>query len=265
MNPVLLAVLTVGFIGLIVGLVLAIASALLSVPKDEKAQALLALLPGANCGACGYSGCSGYANALSKGTAKPGLCSPGGAETTKAIAAMLGTEPVENQRKTAVVFCMGGLEHTADKMLYQGISSCGAAVQLHGGTGKCSYGCMGFGDCKAACEYDAVTICNGLARINPALCRACGKCADACPKGLIRLAPVKQQAVVLCSSCDKGADTKRACTAGCIGCMRCVKACPNGAVKVENFKATVDPALCTGCFACIAQCKQGCLIKAFAQ
>ena len=117
MNPVILAVLTVGFIGLIVGLVLAIASALMSVPRDEKAQALLALLPGANCGACGYSGCSGYANALSKGTAKPGLCSPGGAETTKAIAAMLGTEPVENQRKTAVVFCMGGLEHTADKML----------------------------------------------------------------------------------------------------------------------------------------------------
>lgn len=104
MNPVILAVLTVGFIGLIVGLVLAIASALMSVPRDEKAQALLALLPGANCGACGYSGCSGYANALSKGTAKPGLCSPGGAETTKAIAAMLGTEPVENQRKTAVVF-----------------------------------------------------------------------------------------------------------------------------------------------------------------
>lgn len=263
MNPILFAVLVVAGIGLIVGIVLAVASAVMAVPKDEKAEAILEALPGANCGACGFSGCSGYAKALADGSAKPGLCSPGGEETAKAVAAILGTKAEKSIKRTAVVHCSGSLQHTENKMEYQGISSCAAAVQLGGGPGKCAYGCIGLGDCKAACEYDAITVCNGLAAVNPDKCKACTMCVSACPKKLISILPVKKQAQVLCSSCDKGAQTKAACSTGCIGCMRCVKACEFGAIKVEKFHAVVDPSLCTGCMKCVESCKQGCIVEAF--
>lgn len=263
MNPILFAVLVVAGIGLVVGIVLAVASAVMAVPKDEKAEAVLEALPGANCGACGFSGCAGYAKALAQGSAKPGLCSPGGEETTKAVAAILGADAVQTVRQTAVVHCSGSLLHTENKMDYQGISSCAAAVQLGGGPGKCAYGCIGLGDCKAACEYNAITVCDGLAAVNPNKCRACTKCISACPKKLISIVPVKKQAMVLCSSCDKGAQTRNACSAGCIGCMRCVKVCEFGAVKLEKFHAVVDPSLCTGCMKCMDECKQGCIVPVF--
>ena len=146
MNEIWIAVLIVTAIGLVAGIGLAIASAVMAVPKDEKAEAVLEVLPGANCGACGYSGCSGYAAALAKGEAKAGLCSPGGAEVAAAIAKVLGTEPVGVEYKTALVHCMGSHDNTQDKMRYQGQPSCAAAAQFFGGVAACPYGCMGLGD-----------------------------------------------------------------------------------------------------------------------
>ncbi len=259
MNDILFAVLLVGGIGLLIGIILAVASIVFAVAKDEKAEAIEQLLPGANCGACGYSGCSGYAAALAKGEAKPGLCSPGGEETASAVAELLGVDAQGVVKRVALVHCNGSLDNTENKMEYQGIASCAAAAMLHGGPGKCAYGCIGFGDCAAACSYGAVKICSGSAHIDPAKCRGCSMCAEACPQRLISMQPLKAAAVVRCKNCDKGAQTRNSCQIGCIGCMKCVKACEYGAVKVESFCASVDPEKCTACGKCAEVCPRGCI------
>lgn len=259
MNEILIAVLIVAAMGLIIGLILAVASVIMAVPKDEKAEAVLEVLPGANCGACGYSGCSGYAKALAHGEAQPGLCSPGGEECVKAIAKVLGVEAGAIERKTAVVKCDGTAENSPLKMEYQGITTCAAAAALHGGTKNCSYGCIGFGDCVNVCEYDAIAIEDNVARINPAKCKSCGMCVKICPKHLISIVPLKKQAVVMCSNCDKGAAATAACKTACIACMKCAKTCPVGAIKIENFHAVVNPQLCTGCGECAKVCPKNCI------
>lgn len=256
MNSVLIAVIIVAAIGLIVGLVLAIASVLLAVPVDEKAEKIQELLPGANCGACGFSGCSGYAAALSKGEAELGLCSPGGQAAIDAIAPIIGADGVQSVPKTAVVHCSGNDDCTARTARYQGIESCAAANQLYRGMGQCSYGCIGYGDCVKACEYNAISVCNGVSYVNMDLCKACGKCVKACPKGLISIEPKKHHASVRCSNCDKGAQTRKSCTTGCIGCMKCVKTCEHDAVKVIDFHAVISPDKCTGCGKCAEACPQ---------
>lgn len=260
MNPILLAVLLVAGIGLIAGAGLAVASVLMAVPVDEKAEAITEALPGANCGACGFSGCAGYAAALAKGEAEPGLCAPGGKDAAVAIAAILGTEAVEVQPKTAVVRCMGSCEHTSERMNYDGIHTCAAAVQLFSGPGSCAYGCIGYGDCAAVCPEGAINVCDGVAHIDPDKCIACGKCAAACPKKLITIMPKAAHALVRCSNKDKGAVTRKVCTAGCIGCMKCQKNCEAGAIKVVQNVASVDPAKCTGCGKCESVCPQHCII-----
>lgn len=243
----------VAALGLIAGAGLAIASAVMAVPVDEKAEAITEVLPGANCGACGYSGCSGYAAALSKGEAKNGLCVPGGEAVASAISEIIGGEAVSLERRTAVVHCVGTYDNTSDKIEYQGVNSCAAAMQLFGGVASCSFGCVGLGDCQKACPYGAINVCNGAAQINSALCKGCGLCASACPKGIISLEPVGK-AFVYCSSCVKGGETRKVCKAGCIGCMKCTKVCETGAITVTNFCASVDPEKCTGCGKCVDTC-----------
>ena len=137
---------------------------------------------------------------------------------------------------------------------YDGLESCTAASLLNGGGSSCRFGCLGLGDCRAVCDYGALELCNGVAVIDPEKCVACGKCEKACPKGLIRLAPVKAMAVVRCSSCDKGKDTMQSCKVGCIGCMKCQKTCEYGAITVQNGLALVDPEKCTGCGKCAEAC-----------
>lgn len=258
MNDIVLAVLLIGALGLICGLGLAIASVLMAVPRDEKAEALRDLLPGANCGACGYSGCDGYAAAMANEGAKIGLCSPGGAEVAKATGELLGVSG-DVQIKTALVRCGGCTDKTACKLTYRGVSSCKAANQFYGGDRKCRFGCLGYGDCEAVCEYHAISIVDGLCRINPALCRGCGKCVKACPKGIIGLFDGSTRGIVRCASHDKGAVVRKACTAGCIGCMKCTKVCTHDAIKVENNLAVIDPQKCVGCGDCAANCPVGCI------
>lgn len=256
MSSVLIAVVIVVAIGLIVGLVLAVASVLMAVPVDEKAEKIMEQLPGANCGACGFSGCSGYAAALSKGEAELGLCSVGGQSVIDAVAPIIGSDSVRSVPKTAVVHCFGSDDYTGKSVHYQGIESCAAAAQLYGGMGECTYGCIGYGDCVNVCEYGAISVCNGVASVNSDLCKACGKCVKACPHKLITIEPKTPHASVRCSNCDKGAQTRKACKTGCIGCMKCVKLCEYGAVKVVDFHAVIDPEKCTACGKCAEGCPQ---------
>lgn len=259
MIKILIAVAIVAVTGLVAGLGLAIASAVMAVPKDEKAEKIRECLPGANCGACGFSGCDGYAAALSKGeTDNTALCAPGGNDAAKAIASVLGVEAGEVEPSAAVVLCKGHRQNAEEKYIYQGVDSCKMAVQLYGGPKNCTYGCVGLGDCVAACPYDAIHICDGVARINPIMCRACQMCVRTCPKGLIEMMPLhRTMAAVTCKNHDKGAQTRKDCKVGCIGCMKCVKACEYDAVKVENFAAHVDYTKCVGCGKCHEACPTG--------
>lgn len=258
MNPILFAIIVVSGIGLVIGLVLAVASIVMAVPKDEKAEAVLQLLPGANCGACGYSGCEGYAKAVAHGNAKAGLCSPGGEECTNAIAKLLGVS-AETVKTVAQVHCMGNCSNTSDKANFQGIRSCLSATKIGNGLTQCTFGCLGMGDCQSVCLHDAITICNGVAVVDESKCGGCGLCANACPRRLITIAPVKEQAVVRCSSKEKGAAAKKACKGACIGCQKCVKVCEYGAVTVTDFCAVIDPLKCTACGACVENCPSGCI------
>lgn len=250
----LFPILLVAGIGILAGIILAVASTIMAVPKDETAEALEGVLPGANCGACGFSGCAGYADALAKGEAELGLCSPGGQEVADQCAELLGADSSAVSLKTALVRCSGSYDNTSDKMKYDGIKSCAAAELLAGGVTICRYGCMGLGDCMAVCDYGALTICNGVAIVDPDKCTGCSKCVKACPKGLIKFVEKKPQAVVRCSSCDKGPVVMKACKVGCIGCKKCEKTCKYDAIHVKDFCAYVDAEKCTGCGECVDVC-----------
>lgn len=259
MNPILFAIIIVSAIGLIAGLGLAIASKVMAVAVDEKAEQIRECLPGANCGACGFSGCDGYAAALSKGdTTDTTLCAPGGNDVSKEIAEIAGLAAGEIKPSAAVVLCQGHNINASTKLEYSGVESCKMAAQLFGGPKDCIYGCIGYGDCVEVCPYDAIMICNGVARINPIMCRACKMCINTCPKGLITLMPLHEaKSAVLCKNHDKGALTRKECKTGCIGCMKCVKVCPEEAIVIDRFCATVDFDKCNGCGECHSVCPVG--------
>lgn len=250
---ILIPVAIVALIGLAAGLILAVASKFLSVPVDERIEKVRDALPGANCGGCGFSGCDGYASAIVNDGADVSLCGAGGVSAAKQIASIMGVEAGDVKRKVAVVRCTGSNENEKAKYIYHGLNSCRAAAMLNDGPGACGFGCIGFGDCVGVCENDAIKVVNGVAVVNSADCGACGKCVHACPHGVIAIAPVGTNAV-RCSSAEKGAVTRKACSAGCIGCMKCTKVCEYGAVKVENFLATIDPQKCNGCGKCEEAC-----------
>jgi Na+-translocating ferredoxin:NAD+ oxidoreductase RNF subunit RnfB len=259
-NAVLIAVLLVAGVGLVAGVLLAVASTVFAVPVNEKETAVRDVLPGANCGSCGYSGCDAYAKALANEKDVPAnLCRPGGHDALVAISAILGVEVAEADPVAAFVHCGGDCDKCKTKSEYQGIESCGAAKLLYGGPNACTYGCLGCGDCKKACEYDAICIEKGIAHINREQCVACGMCVAACPNHLIEILPKKKIAAMTCSNQEKGAVVRKECTNGCIGCMKCQKSCPCGAIEVTNNLAHIDYTKCSGCGTCVEGCPVGCL------
>lgn len=260
---ILIPVLIVAVIGILAGVGLSAASIIMAVPTDETAEKLTEALPGANCGACGFSGCNGYAEALSKGGAKVGLCPVGGKAVADECAAILGVDAGSMTPKAAIVRCLGTCDNTSVKMDYTGFDSCAAAAQLYGGMNACRFGCIGLGDCAKECDYHAIELCNEIAIVDRDMCVGCGKCAKVCPKQLIEITPRRQAAQVMCSNKEKGAVTRKNCKVGCIGCMKCQRSCPSGAIKVENFVAHVDRDLCTGCGKCISECPTHALHEIF--
>lgn len=258
-NEILLAILIVSGIGLVIGIVLAIASIVMAVPTNEKVDAVRNELPGANCGACGYSGCRAYAKAIVAGEAEVNLCPVGGKDVAVKLGEIMGVEAGDVEQKIAVVRCLGSKDNTERRFKYQGAQNCRSATNLVGNLSSCVYGCMGLGDCMKVCPYGAIEVCNGVARVISENCRGCGICTAACPKGLITLVPIKEQALVRCRNLHKGAMTRKDCNVGCIGCMKCVKVCEEGAIEVKNFHAKVDPKKCTACGKCVAACPRGCV------
>ncbi len=255
MKDIIYPVLSMGALGLILGALLAIASKIFAVEKDEVAEAITQVLPGANCGSCGFAGCSAYASAISKDGAKINACSPGGQNAADAIAGILGVESAQVEEKIAVVRCNGTKDVATDKYVYSGIEDCGAIATLQGaGQKSCGYGCLGFGSCIKVCSRGAISIENGIAVIDTEKCGGCGECVAACPKHLIEVVPKKTKYIVKCQSCDKGAQMKEKCSVGCIGCKICEKNCEAGAITIVNNHAVIDYEKCTGCGVCATKC-----------
>lgn len=214
-------------VGLLTGIAIAIVSRLFGVELDPLEDEIKALLPGANCGGCGYAGCAGYAKALVAGTAKPGACAAQKPEDLARMSELLGVAAVTREAKVAVVMCSGDDFHATRQAQYNGINNCRDAMIVAAGAKTCTFGCIGLGACARACPFGAIEITPGhLAVVHKELCRGCGKCVQACPKKLIRLVPKSAPIHVHCSNPLKGAVKLKACKAACIGCGKCVKAAP---------------------------------------
>ena len=231
---------------------------------DPRLEKLNACLPGANCGGCGYAGCAGYAEAVLNGEAPIGKCASGGNECAQAMAEIMGVEAGEVTRKVALVRCSGEKRYDSQgnlvagvrtKAEYEGFKDCIAASKV-GGNGpiSCKYGCLGFGTCVKACKYDAISVVNGVARVNEDRCVGCMACASVCPRNLITSVEPNRNVVIACNSMAKGAVTTRGCTVGCIGCGLCKKICPEGAIAVTNNLAVIDYSKCTNCGLCATVC-----------
>ena len=255
MTGIILAALIVGGTGLFIGLFLGFAGTKFAVEVDEREEAIAGVLPGNNCGGCGYAGCSGLAAAIVKGEAEINACPVGGAPVAAKIGEIMGIEAGESIRKTAFVKCAGTCDKAKQDYEYHGIHDCIMVNMMqNGGPKTCNYGCLGEGTCVAACPFDAIHIVDGVAVVDKEACKACGKCVAVCPKKLIEIVPYDQKHLVQCSSQDKGKDVMKACSVGCIGCRMCAKVCEHDAVTIENNIAHIDPAKCTNCGACAAKC-----------
>ncbi len=252
---IIIAAAVVGAVGLVIGVLLGVASEKFKVEVDEKEILVRNELPGNNCGGCGYPGCDGLAKAIAAGEAAVDACPVGGAPVGAKIAAIMGVEAGSAEKQVAFVKCKGTCDKTNMQYRYYGIDDCRKVSVVPGaGEKACAYGCMGYGTCVKACQFDAIHIVDGVAVVDKEKCVACGKCVAACPNRLIELVPYKAKHLVQCSSHDKGKDVKAKCENGCIGCTLCTKQCEVGAIHMENNLAVIDYSLCTDCGKCAAKC-----------
>ena len=229
-------------IALLFGIILTLASRFLYVKKDENIEKIESILPGINCGACGYPGCSGYAEAVVKDGASLTLCTPGGAVVSETIADFMGKSvELSDEKMVAFVACTGNHDTAKYKFSYKGVDDCRARQLLFGGDKLCSYGCLGGGSCISVCPVDAIhKDGKGIVKIDAKKCIGCEKCVAVCPTSVIKMIPSSADYVVACNSIEKGGITRKVCTVGCIGCKICNKKSPEGGFIIENFLATID-------------------------
>lgn len=241
-------------LGLVFGIALAVAAKFFEVRKDPRIEQIKEVLPGANCGGCGKSGCAALAEAIVKGEAPCTACTVGGKETAEKIGEIMGVEVDPPMRMRAQVMCSGTRELAVRKYRYTGAHDCIAAVKMGGGDKLCPNGCIGLGTCVATCRFGAISVVEGVAVVDYRKCEGCGSCVRACPKHIIRLIPYDSAHWVGCMSVEKGAAVRKMCQVGCICCRKCEKNCPSGAITVNNFVASIDYSKCTGCGLCVDNC-----------
>jgi Na+-translocating ferredoxin:NAD+ oxidoreductase RNF subunit RnfB len=251
---ILIAVLVLGFLGLLFGVGLSIASKKLAVSIDPKLEEVQHLLPGSNCGACGNPGCFGFAESLLAGKSKIDGCRVCSQEIKEKIAQIMGVAIKKEAKKIAVLHCNGGIR-VKDRYLYNGSRDCVDANLVLGGQKECVFACLGFGTCVKACPFGAITMSTqGLPQVDKVKCRSCNKCVLACPKKLFSLVSVVYPVYVACSSHDSGRDVKNICPVGCIACKLCEKACKFDAIHIIDNLAVIDYHKCTSCKECVKVC-----------
>ena len=251
-----LSMISMGVVGAFFALVLAYASNVFAVDTDPRAEAIEEILPGANCGACGFSGCSGFAEGVVTGKAEVSGCPVGGANVANAIAEVMGiAAPADVKRKVAQLLCAGDCEQAKNRAEYNGVADCRAALLAGGGVKMCTYGCLGFGSCAVACPFGAISMDEkDLPVVDEDLCTGCGICVEACPRDLFQLVEEQQGVHIRCRSFARGKEVRQACAVGCIGCRRCARECPEEAIEMVDNLAVINYEKCTNCGACAAVC-----------
>ena len=255
MELVLYAVIVLGVLGALFGAILAVASKIFAVEVDPKQEQVRECLAGANCGGCGFPGCDGYAAAVAKGEAPVNKCVAAGPAAAEKIAEIMGVSAGAAVRQVAFVPCSGTEGHAVKRFNYKGPKNCQAAM-LFGGKSNmdCRFACIGLGNCVDACQFGAMNIVDGVAKVDREKCVGCGACVDTCPKKIVILVPYDQHVEVACSSQDKGAAVNKICEAGCIGCMKCQRECPADAIVVKDNLARIDVTKCVQCGHCSDIC-----------
>ncbi len=247
-------------LGFALALILYFVAQKFKVEEDPRIDDVEALLPGANCGGCGFAGCRAFAEGCVKASNLDSLfCPVGGNDTMKSVASYLGLAVAEKAPQVAVIRCNGNCDNRPKTNHYDGYSSCAVMASLYAGDTACSFGCLGQGDCVTVCNFDAIKmdVKTGLPEVDQDKCTACGACVSACPKSIIELrnkGPKNRRIFVSCVNKDKGGVAKKACSVACIGCKKCQKVCPFDAITVENNLAYIDFNKCKLCRKCVTEC-----------
>ena len=268
MSSILLfTIITLSTLGVLAAVILYFVAQKFKVYEDPRIDTTEGMLPGANCGGCGFPGCRGFADALVKEDDISALfCPVGGGETMNSIASFLGKSAPEKEPMVAVVRCNGTCDNTPKVNQFDGATSCAVSSTLYGGESGCSYGCLGMGDCVKVCNFDALRINSesGLAEVDEDKCTGCGACIKACPKMVIELrkkGPKSRKVYVSCINKDKGAVARKSCKVACIACSKCVKVCAFDAIKIENNVAYIDYNKCRLCRKCVLECPTNAIVE----
>lgn len=256
-------ILTLGVLGVLCATLLYLVAQQFKVYEDPRIDEVEKMLPGANCGGCGFAGCRAFANEMvARDDISSMFCPVGGGDRMKEIAGFLGKAAAEREPQVAVVRCAGSCANRPAKNTYDGATSCAVVASLYGGETGCTFGCLGKGDCVAVCNFDALHMNpeTGLPEVDQDKCTACGACVSACPKIVIELrkkGPKDRRVFVSCVNKDKGAVARKSCTVACIACGKCQKACAFDAITIENNLAYIDHNKCKLCRKCVAECPTG--------
>jgi Na+-translocating ferredoxin:NAD+ oxidoreductase RNF subunit RnfB len=256
MTVLLITALFAAALAFVLGVTLGFFGKVFFVPVDPLVKSITDVLPGANCGACGYPGCGNYAEAVAAGTAPLTACTVGGASVVEKLEAITGKAGGEILEIAAVLACQGSPAHAPERGTYTGIPTCRSA-KLIGGTKLCSWGCYGFGDCVKVCKFEAIEIgANQLPKVNNDNCVGCGVCAAECPQALLKMVDKKQNgAMPLCSNRNPVKQgVIKTCKIACIKCGLCVKNCPEKCINLDTHIPVVDLVKCTSCGACVEKC-----------
>jgi len=234
-------ILVLGGVGLVFSSLIALTHRYFKVWEDPRIDVVTGLLPGANCGACGYPGCRGFAEGVLGGEAVPAGCTVSGPEGIQEIAAYLGIEAGEADKRVARLLCAGGAQVAIQRADYRGLLTCGAAAAVSGGGKGCAWGCIGLADCEVACDFDAIHMNRfHLPLVDPEKCTACGDCVEACPKDLFVLMPISQKLIVQCRNLLEGEEAEALCKVACTGCERCAQDAAEGLIEIRNGLAVID-------------------------
>lgn len=252
---VIVALVSLGGLGLILVGILVFANLKFAVKPNPLEENIRGILPGVNCGGCGYPGCDAFAAAVAKGDAPPDVCPVGGSSLAERIGEIMGVETSGRESKVAFLLCQGGSDIVAQSAEYKGIPTCRAANLVVGGTKACKYGCLGYGDCVEVCPFDAIHMGpNGLPIVDREKCTGCGICVRECPKDVLKLIPVSKEVYLACNSLDKAKAVRDVCSKGCHACSICAKMCPYDALEMIDNLPVMDLEKCVDCGICYAKC-----------